>query len=179
MTELLIKFEPIAVSVKAAPPAVALAGEIDVSTGTGFPTVKAIASDAPPPGPGFTTFTSNDPIAERSVAGICAVRVVAFAYVVVNEAPPHSICEALVNPVPTTVSVNAAPPAGALVGEIDVSAGTGFPTVKAMAFDAPPPGAGFTTFTSNDPIAERSVAGICAVRVVAFEYAVVNEAPLH
>ncbi len=120
-----MKSEPVAVRVKPAPPAAALVGEIDVSTGTGFPTVKAAEFEEPPPGAGFRTLTSNDPVAERSVAGICAVRVVALANVVVREAPAHWIRDELMNPDPVTVSVKAVEFWGADEGERDPTVGTG------------------------------------------------------
>lgn len=50
-TELEIKFLPVAVSVKAAPPAVALAGEIEVSVGTGFEGGGGADEVPPPPQP--------------------------------------------------------------------------------------------------------------------------------
>jgi hypothetical protein len=138
ITELLRKFEPVAVSVNAVPPAGALVGEIDVSTGTGFPTVKATAFEVPPPGAGLTTLTSNDPVAERSEAGTCAVRLLALTYVVVRKAPFHWICEELVNPVPVTLKVNAVPFCGADVGERDPIVGTGLLILPPPADPEPP-----------------------------------------
>jgi len=66
-------------------------------------------------------------------------------------------------PVPFTVNVKAAPPAGALVGAIDLSVGAGLFTVKICAFEVPPPGAGFETVTLTVPAVAMSAPGIVAV----------------
>jgi hypothetical protein len=50
---------------------------------------------------------------------------VVLTNVVVRFAPFHRTTELLMNPLPLTVSVKAAPPAVALEGEIEVMAGTG------------------------------------------------------
>ena len=48
---------------------------------------------------------------------------------------------------PVRVKIVAAAPAVAEEGERLVMAGTGLPTVKLTAFEAPPPGAGLVTTT--------------------------------
>ena len=81
---------------------------------------------------------------------------------------------------PFTVSVNAGPPAGALVGASDVSAGTGFAAalmVNATTFEVPPPGAGLTTVTCALPGVTMSLAGIAAVTWPAFTTVVVRAVP--
>ena len=70
---------------------------------------------------------------------------------------------------PLTVSVNAASPAVALVGEIFEVTGTGLLTVKLIAgVDVPPPGAGFVTETDLTPPVAISDAAICVVNCVEF-----------
>ena len=53
--ELLLKFEPFAVSVKALVPAVLLVGLMLLSVGTGLLTVNVRELDVPPPGVGLNT----------------------------------------------------------------------------------------------------------------------------
>jgi hypothetical protein len=77
-SELERKLLPVTVTVRAALPAGAFAGESAVMAGTGFPTVNTIAADAPPPGAGFTTVTFEGPVAVKSVDGTWAVRLVAL-----------------------------------------------------------------------------------------------------
>ena len=57
---------------------------------------------------------------------------------------------------PLIVRVCAPEPTATEVGEREVIAGTGFPTVKLTAFDVPPPGAGFVTETGNVPAVATS-----------------------
>ena len=64
---------PVAVSVNAGPPAVALAGDIDEIVGTGFGAgliMKLAADDVPPPGAGLRTAMFTVPAELRSDAGI-------------------------------------------------------------------------------------------------------------
>src|SRR5260370_20065733 len=70
------KFEPLAVSVKAGPPAVAVLGEMLVRDGGGVVTVKVTGADVPPPG-GFTVIESETgrPAATADAgAGACGAR---------------------------------------------------------------------------------------------------------
>jgi hypothetical protein len=61
-----------------------------------------------------------------------------------------------------------APPAVALVGEIEEIVGIGvvFVTEKVSVLDVPPPGAGLTTVTFAVAGAATSMIGICAVNTV-------------
>ena len=117
---------PVSVNGKAAPPTVAFAGAIEARVGaeTGL-IVKDRTPDMPPPGAGFVTVTLAVPAVAISAAVIAAVTCVALMNVVVLAVPLNFTTEVDTNPVPLTVSVNAAPPAVALVGEIDVSVGAG------------------------------------------------------
>ena len=65
--------EPLTVSVKAAPPAVAFDGESEVIDGAGLLMVKVDPLDAPPPGDGLKTITVAVPGIAMSLAVIEAV----------------------------------------------------------------------------------------------------------
>src|SRR3984893_12650167 len=82
------------------------------------------------------------------------------------------------NPTPFTVSVNAAEPAAALEGEIELSVGTGLLIANDTAFDVPL-GAGFVTVTVAVPAVAISAAVIAAVNCVALTKVVVLAAPLN
>src|SRR6266446_5377322 len=99
----------------------------------------------PPPGAGFITVTVAVPAVAMSAAVMAACKLVLEAKVVVRALPFHCTVEEEMKPVPVTVSVNAAPPACALVGFSDVAVGTGFPMVNVSALEVPPPGVEFTT----------------------------------
>jgi hypothetical protein len=70
------KFVPVIVSVKAPPPALALAGESCVMVGTGLSTVNVSAPLVPPPGVPFVTVTLTGPAVATSPAGTVTVSVV-------------------------------------------------------------------------------------------------------
>jgi xanthosine utilization system XapX-like protein len=106
------------------------------------------------------------PAVAISPATIAAVNCVVLTNVVVLAAPLNFTTDVDTNPVPFTVSVNPAPPAVALVGEIDVSVGAGLLTVNVCAFDVPPP-AGFVTVTFTVPAVTMSPAGTVATICVA------------
>lgn len=162
----LMKLVPVSVIVNAAPPAPVIVGEIDVSVGTGFAAliVNVSAFDVVPDGspcdrtlsgfamlPRFTvgvnTCTEAVPAVAISVAAIAAVNCVALTKVVVRVLPFHCATEVLMKLLPFKVSVNAAPPAIAEFGAIEVSAGTGVVTTNCSEFELPPPGVGFRTLT--------------------------------
>jgi hypothetical protein len=117
---------PARVNVNAAPPAVAEIGAIEISVG---PETALIVNDrlpdVPPPGAGFVTVTVAEPAVAISAAVIAAVNCVALTNVVVLAAPLNFTTDVDTNPVPLTVRVKAAPPTVALVGEREVSVGTG------------------------------------------------------
>src|SRR5436190_729250 len=71
--EPLMKLVPVTVSVKAAFPAAALAGDRVESVGDGLLTLNVWAAEVPPPGAGVTTVTCGVPAVARSEAGIAAV----------------------------------------------------------------------------------------------------------
>ena len=157
------KFDPLTVSVKPGPPAVALLGEIELIAGTGLLTVNVLGADVPPPGPGFVTVTWIVPAVAMSAAEIAAVSWVLLENVVVRAAPFQFTTEVVTKPEPFTVSVKPGPPAVALLGEMEVTFGLGLLIVNVSEFDAPPPGGGFVTITVTVPAVVRSEVRICAV----------------
>jgi hypothetical protein len=169
---------PFTVKVKAAPPTWALAGESVVIVGTGFVTVKFVAEEVPPPGAGFVTVTLNVPADAIAGAVIVAVNCVALTNVVVAAVPLKFTTEEETKPVPFTVSVKAALPSKAVVGEMVVIAGVGFVMVKVAEADVPPPGAGLVTVTPGVPAVEIKGAVIAAVNCVALTNVVVTFVPL-
>jgi hypothetical protein len=174
----LTKPVPFTVNVKAAPPAVALAGEIDVIAGSGLFTANGEFPDVPPPGAGLVTVTLKDPAAAISAGVIAAVICVAFTNVVVLAVPLNFTDELATKPVPLTVSVKAGPPVAAVFGESEVIVGAGLFTVNGEVVDVPPPGAGLVTVTLNVPAVAMSGAAIEAVTCVAFTNVVVLAVPL-
>src|SRR5438093_197201 len=110
------KLLPLTVMVNAASPVVALVGDSDVSAGAGLVTENVWAAEVPPPGAGVSTVTGTLAAVAMSAAAIAAVNWAALTKVVVRAAPFQRTVEALVKPVPSTVSVKAAPPTAALVG---------------------------------------------------------------
>src|SRR6266446_6776441 len=177
-TDVVTKFVPLTVRVNDGPPAVALVGEIEVIDGKGLLIANVAVADAPPPGAGFVTVTLTVPPVAISAAVIAAVTCVALTNVVVFAAPLKLTTEVDTKFVPLTVSVNAAPPAGALVGNKVVIVGTGLLMVTVAAAEMPPPGAGFVTVTLNVAAVAISAASIAAVTCVALTNAVVFAAPL-
>jgi hypothetical protein len=155
---------PVTVSVKAPPPAVVLFGLIELRPGTGFVavTLKVFPLDVPPPGVGFRTVTEKFPVAETSLAKICACSCVLLTYVVVRLLPAQRTTDELLKFVPVALRVNAPLPTAAVLGLIELSVGDGLLTVNVFAPDVPPPGAGLNTVTWTVPAVAMSAAEICA-----------------
>ena len=177
-TEAALKFVPLTARVNATDPAVALVGEIVAIVGDGLLTVKVSGVDAPAVGAGFVTVTLNVPAAAMSAAVIDAVSCVALTNVVVLAVPLNFTIAPLINPEPLTVSVNAAPPAVALVGKSVAIVGTGLFTLNIEFPEVPPPGAGLVTVTLNVPAVAMSATVIDAVTCVALTNVVVLALPL-
>ena len=125
--------------------------------------VNVVAFDVPPPGGPFTTVTEAVPAVAMSAAVMEAVSFVLLKNVVVRADPFQSTTEPETNLAPCTVRVKAAPPAVALLGTIELIAGTGFLMVNVFAFDVPPPGGAFTTVTETVPALLMSDEGTAAV----------------
>ena len=82
--ELLLKFVPFTVKVKAVSPANLVVGDKLLTVGTGLFTVTINGGvDVPPPGVGFVTVTAAVPPVANSEAAICAVSWVEFTKVAV------------------------------------------------------------------------------------------------
>lgn len=98
---------------------------------TGVKTVKGRALEVPPPGAGVNTVTCADPAEEIKEAGTEPVIPAGLLNIVVSGVgvvwPPgvHWTTEHGNKLVPVTSRGNAAPPAGALLVESEVIAGTG------------------------------------------------------
>jgi hypothetical protein len=72
-TELEMKFAPLTVRVKAAPPTVAPVGDTEAIVGAGLFIASDTPAEVPPPGAGFVTVRVADPAAAMLLAGTCAV----------------------------------------------------------------------------------------------------------
>jgi len=127
-TELLMKPLPFTVRVKAAPPAVAVDGEIEVMLGKGFDAlvVNAELADVPPPGAGLNTVTCAVPALAISVTEMAACSCVLLTNVVVRLESFQLTTELLIKPLPFTARVKAAAPAVAAAGDREVTEGAGF-----------------------------------------------------
>ena len=158
-----MKLVPVAVRVNAAPPALALAGDIAVIVGTALLIGNVQAVDVPPPGAGFVTVTIADPELLISLAGTWAVSCVELTKFVVSADPFQLITAPPTYPVPLTVSVKVAPPTVALTGETEVIVGTALPMANDVAPEVPPPGVVFVTVMLAVPLAAISLAGTWAV----------------
>jgi hypothetical protein len=77
----------------------------------------------PPSGAGLVTVTAGLPVEAMLEAGMAAVNCVELTKVVAGADPPKLTIEAATKFVPLIVSVNAAPPATAVFGEIEVIVG--------------------------------------------------------
>ena len=117
----------------------------------------------PPPGGAFTTVTEAVPAVAMSAAEMEAISLILLENVVVRADPFQFTTEPETKFEPFTVSVKAGPPAVALLGEIELIAGTGLLMVNVFAFDVPPPGRAFTTVTETVPALLMSDEGTAAV----------------
>jgi hypothetical protein len=120
-----IKFVPLTVSVKPAPPATAELGFMDATVGEGLPMAKVSALEVPPPGAGVETVTEAVPPAAMSAAVICACSWVLDTKVVGRALPFQCTVESETKFVPLTVSVKLALPTDAELGLNDATAGIG------------------------------------------------------
>src|SRR5947199_145391 len=97
-----------------------------------------------------------------SDAAICASSCVALTNVVDLAPPFQRTADEAMKFVPVAVRVNPAPPATALLGEIELSVGTRLLIVNVCALEVPPPGVGLKTVTGAVPADAMSPARICA-----------------
>lgn len=173
----LTKFDPLTVSVKAAPPATALDGDSPLIVGLGLLTVNVCAPDVPPPVGGLYTVTCAVPAAAKSVTRTKNDNSVLLVNNVVRSLPFQRTTEALVKPLPVTVTCSGVlVPASALLGESEVMIGGGLGSmVNVSAFEIPPPA--LRTVTCAVPAAAKSPAGIVAESEVADCSVVVRSLP--
>src|SRR3989442_761367 len=158
----LMNFVPVSASVKAASPATTLLGEIELSVGAGLLIVNVCALEVPPPGVGLKTVADAVPAVAMSLAEIAACSCVLLTKVVARSLPFHRTTDEAMKFVPVAVRVNPAPPATALLGEIELSVGTSLLIVNVCALEVPPPGVGLKTVTGAVPADAMSPARICA-----------------
>ena len=153
---------PVNVSVKAAPPAVADVWlRLVIAGGGAGLMVNETAFDTLLPG--LTAVIVTVPGWAISVAGTLAVTCPLVTKVVVSAVVFHSMVVPVLNPLPFTVSENAAPPAVADAGDNDEIAG-GALIVKVSAFETKgcPPGTWFDTVTLAVPAVVSKLAGTVA-----------------
>src|SRR5258706_445501 len=91
---------------------------------------KLNVPDRPPPGAGLLTLIWAVPAATRSEAGIVAWSWVSEMNCVGRALPFHITVEALLKPLPLTITVVAAPPGGEADGVSHVTIGAGLATVN-------------------------------------------------
>jgi hypothetical protein len=159
---------PFTVNVNPGLPAVTVLGEIDVILGV---IVKFAEFDVTPPEVMVTGTVFAVVIA---LAGTEAVAWPLFTTVVVKGAPLKFTTEPAANPLPFTVSVNAAPPATAVAGLIELITGGGL-IVNVAGFDVAPPE---VTVTETLPGVAIADAGTAAVTWFGLTTVVANCAPL-
>src|SRR5262245_20864565 len=187
--EPLVKLEPVAVRVKAAPPAEAVVGLMLERIGAGVTDAVVLgaamlaltlfdAHTAFAHGAGFVTTTARVPWLATSVACTAILICVAESTVTVRAWPPTAAVAPVAKPVPVTVSVKAALPAVTLAGLTLVMVGVGFEMVSERAPEVPPPGAGVNTVMLGFPAATISLAVMAAVSCVDETNVVVRLTPL-
>src|SRR5439155_1675655 len=174
-----MKFVPVSASVKAAPPATTLLGDREVSVGLGFGAVivNVCGLELPPPGVGLKTVADAVPAVAMSLAEIAACSRVLLTKVVDRSLPFHRTTDEAMKFVPVAVRVNPAPPATALLGEIELSVGTRLLIVNVHALELPPPGVGLKTVTGAVPAVAMSAAVTWACSWVLLTKVVVRSAP--
>ena len=170
MIDPFIKLVPLAVKVNVLPPAVALFGDRLVSVGSGLLGVMVNVCEAlvPPPGKGVKTVTGTVPADEIFAAGTFAVNCVGLIKVVASDTPFQLTTEPLIKLLPVIVKVNAALPATAVLGLMEVETGKGLLTITELMVKlsdplVPPPGAGVNTATAAVPAVAIFAAGTTAV----------------
>jgi len=133
------KLLPSTVSVKDAPPAVALAGASDETVGTGLALVTTMgdAADVPPPGVGLLTVTLAVPAVAMAVAGTEAVICASLTKFALTSVPFQCTLDEDTKPLPLTVRVKPGPAAVTAAGFSEVTAGMGLAPLisKVAAFE--------------------------------------------
>lgn len=144
-------------------------------------TAKVVAVEVVPSG--LFTMIYGFPAVAVALAGMKAISSVELRYVVATLFRLKVTCEPGTNPVPITVSANAGPPAGALVGEMleTVSEPRGATIERVTVLDVPPPGtplSGLVTQRLAFPGSTSWAGTISPRRKLGLKYAVGNGVPL-
>jgi hypothetical protein len=120
--------------------------------------------------------------AARSLVRIWALSWPLLTNTVARLAPFHKTVELPTKPPPKAVRAKPAPPAAALEGEMETSAGVpggGGVTRKLRAADVPPPGPGLKTVTAADVETARSADVSCAESWTLLTNTAARLAPFH
>jgi hypothetical protein len=177
--EVLTKFVPFTVNVKAPEFTSFEVGDKVVIVGTGLLTLKPTALEVPPPGAGLTTVMEIDPAELRSEPGMLAVNWFAFTKDVVRAAPFTLTVELFTKLEPLTVKEKVASLTFFEVGLKVVIVGTGLLMLKVIGPASPPPGAGLNTVTGAVPALAMSAAVMAAVTWVLLMNVVTRLLPFH
>ena len=157
---------PVTVSVPGALPACARVGETAVIVGNGFRILSGKVLEEPPPGGGFTGFTTvicKTPGVAMSEAVSTVSTNVEFTKVVERLLPFTATADCATKFVPITCSCTPAPPVRTPAGDSEVILGTGLTVgliVKRIPWVVPPPGADVTTVIVTVPGAWKRAGGI-------------------
>src|SRR5436189_282158 len=111
-----MKFVPVTVSVKAAPPPTTVFGDKEFSVGLAFGVVivNVWALEVPPPGVGLKIVTAAVPGVAMSLAEIATRSSVLLKKVVDRAVPFHRTTDEVMKFVPVAIRVNPVPPAATL-----------------------------------------------------------------
>ena len=131
------KPDPVTVSERAGPVAVALTGKMAEMAGVGLLAVATLKVEAEEVPEGSATVTDMDPAAAISAAGICALTDEEEPKVVGRALPFQSTCEEDVKLLPRMASEKAAPPVSADAGAREEICGV--PGTGGVTFDVLPP----------------------------------------
>ncbi len=138
---------PFTIRLKSAEPALTDEGTRPVINGTGLTTVTVCEFDVPPPGVGFDTVTKAVPPDVISVSLTMAVSRAGETKVVSLLEPPQKTVDVGTKPAPSTVIMKLPLPAVTMFGVTRKIDGRGLFTVRVLAAEVPPPGAGLNTVT--------------------------------
>jgi len=129
-----------------------------IAPGAGLFTAKAELDEIPPPGAALIAAIANVPELARSAALSNTFMLVLLTKVEGRAAPFTSRLVPATKPDPVIVTIVAAEPALPVLGETEVIVGAGLFTENAIVPEAPPPGWGLTTFSSNGVALAKSFA---------------------
>lgn len=155
-TEVVRKFVPVTVRLKAGPPAMAVEGDNPLSVGTGALITNDTGEETTPE---LETVTCAVPGLAMSAAVMAAVNRVVPVNAVSRGLPFHSTVELVTKLLPLTVKVNAAPPAVAVAGDKELITGI----VAAWTFNVTEALLTPPVVTKTDTVPGEVEAGTCTV----------------